>query len=778
MRIRLTGLDGRDRELVIDSQVVRFGRDPECEVHFAAAQYPKVSGFHASIEVRDDAAVLIPLSTTNKTLLNDEPIAGSVPLKEGDRIRLGFTGPAILILELPSFAPKRDFEPNPEPISAQGDEDDGVESTVRADSAAIALLQSTQQTGDFLVNEPELLIGRDPEHVQIPLDHPHVSRVHARLTRSKDGQVTLEDLRSANGTYVNGRLIKSVVLEPRDRIDIGPFSLAYENGALLSRSRANNIQLVARGVNRVVQNRATGKPLSLLNDINLVIQPKTFACLLGPSGSGKSTLLAILSGRSPPNEGRVTVNDRDLYANFDALKQEIAVVPQKDILHDTLAVGAALRYTAELRLPSDTGPEEIDSAVLNILDVVNLVERRETLIRHLSGGQLKRASLANELMARPSLLFLDEVTSGLDEQTDREMMELFRRVADGGKTVVCITHNLANVEATCNQVVILTQGGCLAFVGSPEEAKEYFNIDRLGDVYSRLGERSAEEWQAEFERSSYFETYVNEPMPKDFDDEQSSDPPTGERTKSNSLLQAKILFRRYVAIWRGDLTALLALLGQSLMVAFLLGLVFGDRNGLTTNLLFLLTVSSFWFGCNTAAKEIVKERIIFQRERGFNLRVDSYLASKFAVLLLIGLAQVTLMFVIVSIWCAPAGSALLQWLVFVGLMVAGTALGLLLSAAAKTEEVAAALVPIAVIPQIILAGVIGPLSGMSKFLAWLGITCYHGQGAVDALLKVGRSPGLNRSFEGGLAAVILQSIVFALAAFGLLVYQTRTSSKA
>ena len=106
--------------------------------------------------------------------------------------------------------------------------------------------------------------------------------------------------------------------------------------------------------------------------------------------------------------------------------------------------------------------------------MVGLAKRREMLIRHLSGGQMKRASLANELVARPSLLFLDEVTSGLDEQTDREVIELFRQVANGGKTVVCITHNLANVEATCHLVVILTEGGKLAFIGTPDEAKDVF----------------------------------------------------------------------------------------------------------------------------------------------------------------------------------------------------------------------------------------------------------------------------------------------------------------
>ena len=236
----------------------------------------------------------------------------------------------------------------------------------------------------------------------------------------------------------------------------------------------------------MVRDRATGLPLALLSDIELVVRPGEFVCLLGPSGSGKTTLLAILSGRNPPTAGAVMVNSEDLYANFDALKEDIAVVPQKDILHDSLTVASALGYTAELRLPADLSRREVESSVEEILEVVGLSDRQGTLIRDLSGGQVKRASLANEMVSRPSLLFLDEVTSGLDEQTDQEVMELFRKVADGGKTVVCVTHSLANVEQTCHLVVILTQGGRLAFIGTPEEAKAYFGITRLGDVYRKL----------------------------------------------------------------------------------------------------------------------------------------------------------------------------------------------------------------------------------------------------------------------------------------------------
>jgi ABC-type multidrug transport system ATPase subunit len=532
------------------------------------------------------------------------------------------------------------------------------------------------------------------------------------------------------------------------------------------------------------RDRATGQPLTLLDDVSLVIRPREFVCLLGPSGSGKSTLLVMLSGRNAPDKGAVRVNGENLYENFAALKEDIAVVPQKDVLHDSLAVGAALRYTAELRLPPDTGGAEIAGSVADILEVVGLTRRSGTLIRDLSGGQVKRASLANELMARPSLMFLDEVTSGLDEQTDREMMELFRQVADGGKTVVCITHSLANVEATCHLVVILTEGGRLAFVGTPDEAKGYFGVTRLGDVYRKLGERKLEEWQTAFKTSPFYTRYVRERLAgdADMDAEKRPERQREARTPANPFRQAWILTRRYVAIWRGDHQALLAMLGQSLLVALLLGIVFGrlsavanplERAQQGVKLLFLLNVACFWFGCNNGAKELVKERVIYTRERDFNLRIDSYYASKFLILVAIAMIQVVMLFGIVRVWCGPPGSAVGQWFVLAILAVAGTALGLLISAFARTEEVAVALVPIAVMPQIILAGVIAPLSGLALALAKGGITVHWAERALEALLPKGEPA----EYVGNLVGVAVHLVVFVAATLGLLHWQGRGKAK-
>ncbi len=513
VRVRIDQPGGPSKTLDVTVDPIRLGCGVQCEVGIDPIVFPNVSRVHARIESTARGFVLVHLSQNNKTLLNDTPVDGATPVRVGDRIRLGFTGPAIEILAI-------------QPASQDGRTPADFSSTIQADSRHLAQLRGTARAERFELGTGGI-IGRDAAAAQYHLDHPHVSRLHASL--SVDGErVILADLGSSNGTYVNGqRLSRPTPLKPGDNIDIGPFSLRFDGSGLVSRSRSNNIELVARGVKRVVTDRATGQPLRLLDHISLVIRPREFVCLLGPSGSGKSTLLAILSGRNPPDVGAVALNGEDLYANFEALKEDIAVVPQKDVLHDSLALGAALRYTAELRLPPDLSRAEVEASLSDILEVVGLTRRRGMLIRHLSGGQVKRASLANELVARPSLLFLDEVTSGLDEQTDREVMELFRQVADGGKTVVCITHNLANVEATCHLVVILTEGGRLAFVGTPDEAKAYFAIARLGDVYRTLARETPEVWHARFRSSPLFQRYVVDRMPADTLHEEAGRRPPG-----------------------------------------------------------------------------------------------------------------------------------------------------------------------------------------------------------------------------------------------------------
>lgn len=730
------------------------------------------------------------LSPTNVTYCNDQPVPVTQPtllqheaiLQAGSaRFRFlerapGASGKAI------RSAPELPPQPPPQALP------DHLQTLV-VDSQASVPGGGPMPLGDVHIPVAgKMLIGREQARVQVYLPHPHISRLHAHLT-VQGTKVILRDLNSANGTYVNGkRLTRPVALKPGDQIDVGPYALEFTGAELLSRSRSDNIELVARSLRRVVTSRETGKPITLLDNITLVIKPREFVCLLGPSGSGKSTLLSALSGRLTPDDGVVLVNGKEVLNHFEALKQDMAVVPQKDLLHESLKLGEALWYTARLRLPPDTSYRETHACIDQILDTVNLKTRRGTAIRYLSGGQIKRASLANEILCKPSLLFLDEVTSGLDEQTDRDMMSLFRSLADAGKTVVCITHSLSNVERNCHLVVILANGGRLAFVGKPAEALEYFNIERLGDVYERLAEESPEHWRDAFRASPFYETYVQARLPaakKELDAVEEQPPHSLLENAGLFLRQTGLLTRRYLAIWRGDFLALLAMLGQSLVVAGLLALLFGDLRKETdpqvhaqhsVSLLFLLAVSSFWFGCNNAAKEMVKERAIAARERDFNVKLSSYYTSKVLVLLLFSSVQTVLLYLLAHHWCGPPGPEGAECGLLLVLAATGVTLGLAISALAPTEEMAVTLIPMVIIPQIILSGVIAPLKDLSEKLARAMITTYWGNRGLDALLpeEVARYAGLKQeSAREAILVLACHALVFVLIALLCLWLQGR-----
>jgi ABC-type multidrug transport system ATPase subunit len=634
----------------------------------------------------------------------------------------------------------------------------------------------------------QMLIGRDPERVQIVLPHTRISRVHARIVLQQRVAL-LSDLHSANRTFVNGRrVIGPTVVRPNDRIDIGPYALVFDGQALLPCSRVDNVELTCRNLRRVVRDAATGQPLTLLDDISLVVRPGEFVCVLGPSGSGKSTLLSALSARAPLDQGQVTINGQDFYGNFDALKHDVAVVPQHVALHDALSLQTALLYTARLRLPPDTSDRERTAIVGDMLSTVGLTERRHTKIRDLSGGQLKRASLANEILSRPNLLFLDEVTSGLDELADREMMRLFREIANKGKTILCVTHTSANVEGNCTLVVVLASGGKLAFVGSPAEALPYFGIGRLGEVYDKLSERPPEQWQEAFMRHELYGHYVQKRLPLNRSRDATPaprNPPRLSQQLESFARQAGILAKRYSRLQLADLRSLGTFFGQCVLVALLLVIFYGDLDGISllpkkaaqcANLVFLLGISCLWFGCNNAAKEIVKERVIYLRERDVNVTIPSYYFSKLFLLGLLCLVQTTLLLGIVKYFTNLPGGFLGQWFSLATLTLVGVSLGLLISALSKTTDNAIAMVPAVLLPQIILAGGIGPVEGFAKLLAQLFISAYWGYRALAAPLPDDISKILGADDWSAAAAIfvlLLHLGVFVAAAIGVLILGDR-----
>jgi ABC-type multidrug transport system ATPase subunit len=482
--------------------------------------------------------------------------------------------------------------------------------------------------------------------------------------------------------------------------------------------------------------REVGGKLKILQEINLVIEPNEFVALLGPSGSGKSTLMNAMTGRQKATEGTITLNGDNLYKNSTKYRGQIGHVPQKDIVHLPLTVQQELTFAARLRLPSNRSSEAINERVETVIEQIGLQERKQTKNMSLSGGQLKRVSVGVEILSDPQLLFLDEATSGLDAGIEARMMSLFRRLADEGRTVVCVTHNLDNV-CLCDLVAVLV-GGRLAYYGPPSDLPAYFNVEKVAQVYACLEGAPPEEWAQRFKASPYYEEYVARRQREG--GISASDGNAEVPAKPNGAAhQFFVLTHRYLSVAFQDYKNIIILLVQAPIIAGLIGLVFhsesfdklpkGPHNQQTLS--FLLVISAIWFGCINSAREIVKELDLYLREQAIGLNLASYLGSKVAVLGFFCSLQCVALLAI-SLAATPfRPNAGLQLGCLLLTSLGGMLMGLLVSSLMKNEDKAVGLVPILLIPQVVFGGAMLKLSGTSLGIAKAVVLSFW---ALDAML--------------------------------------------
>jgi ABC-type multidrug transport system ATPase subunit len=566
--------------------------------------------------------------------------------------------------------------------------------------------------------ERSLTVGREAMSGQVVLDHPNVSRRHAEFEVAT-GCVVLRDLGGTNGTYVNGALLRGArSLAPGDRIDIGPFGFMFDGTALRSVRWAGNVELLVQGISYNVSERLTSGSLKrVLQSVSMRIRPSEFVGIIGANGSGKSTLINVLAGRATPCDGSALLNNVDLHANFQALKRHIAFMPQQDVLHEQLTLRQSLGYTARLRLPPDTTVVQRREAVHEAARQVGLFDRLDQRIGALSGGQKKCAGLANEILSRPSLLFLDEVTSGLDEGADWEIMRLLRRLADQGMTIVLVTHTLTSAAEFCGKILCMGGNGHPTFFGAPAEVLDFFSVPRLGEVFSRIDERGAEYWRARFERKA--DPTIDPPIATHScttlrsDAQRSRQPPLA--AVGRILRQGAILLHRNARLLLSDCRILAMAAIQSILIGGLVGYAFAqfgtdlERVNAGCALLLLLGLSSIWLGCNTASKDIVGDLAIYRREHDINLSTAAFIGAKYLVSAAFTMLQLAIVYMLAAALAEKIpGDRVEQFLLLVLGALVGTAMGLVISAFANTRDQATTIVPLALVPQLTLAGVLVP----------------------------------------------------------------------
>jgi ABC-type multidrug transport system ATPase subunit/pSer/pThr/pTyr-binding forkhead associated (FHA) protein len=631
-----------------------------------------------------------------------------------------------------------------------------------------------------------LTIGRLPE-CDIEIASPLVSREHAKLYCNAN-EVEIEDLLSTNGTFVNGQQLNGRVrLQIGDRVAIASFAFVFTGEALEPIDTSGRVCVEVRGLYKEIVDRSTKQTRRLLDDISLVIEPGEFVVIFGTSGSGKSTLLDALNGRRPATGGRVLYNGTNLYTSFDAFRATIGYVPQQDIVHRKISVRHALEYTAHLRLPPDTSEQEINDYIGKVLNKVELTEKAEMPIdtpAPLSGGQLKRVSLAVELVANPNILFLDEVTSGLDAGTDKRMMRLFANLAADQKTVICVTHTLENIDV-CHQVILLHKGK-LVYFGPPKEAASYFGVQRLSDVYELLESSANNFWERHFHQSVYYQTYILDRLANHDLNNSTTHPVMEINTVKNSSRwfdwrQTRTLMYRYLDLIISDKKNLLILLLQAPLIAIVIGLVF-DTKGLPaqrataeSQIFFILVLSAIWFGTLNSARELVKELPIYLRERSVNLGIMPYLTSKLLPLAVLCLIQCALLMGIVTLLVDLSGSYTWRVAALFAAGMAATCMGLTVSAFVDSNDKAVAIAPILLIPQVVLSNAVVHLGNMGLWVAKSSMISLWALDAMKttlssesrlALDSVGQ-PILN-SYRSDVAMVaVLGGVFLAIAVLGL-----------
>jgi len=605
-------------------------------------------------------------------------------------------------------------------------------------------------TGDFrfeLVKD-RYTIGRAPS-CDIPLPDPQVADRHAQLVRTSTGWRVI-DLGSGRPTVLNGAPTSAAPLLAEDQLRVGSYTLALDkSGQQLTVFGSGSFSALSiRHLKRKIGD------ITLLDDVNFTVFSGEVIAVVGPSGAGKTTLLNAIAGIAPADSGDVILDGASFHALLANDKSMVGIVPQDDVVHPELSVEESLFYSGQLRFPPDVKRAAIETEVdrvLGELDIKHIKESRigDAVRRGISGGQRKRVNLGQEMLTRTTrVLFLDEPTSGLDPQTAQDIVSLIRQLADQGRIVFLVTHDVTpTILSMVDHLMVLAPGGRLAWFGPPDDACAWFGVRSADEIFARLPDASPVEWGNRYKEDPAFRKFVRtREHLLGLDGVDISDSDDVRAQKGSRFWQYWTLTRRYAQVKARDVGGTSVLLAQAPILALAMWIVF---DGPDSAAMFMLALSSLWFGASAAVRELIADRTIWRREARVGLSPISYLASK-----------VTVLGGIVTIQCVTL-AAMTFFLLGMGGMTeyrddpvswgyslpllcgvttltgfVGMSMGLLVSSIFSSSEAAVGTLPLLLIPQITFGGLLVRLKHMglaAKGISWLIFTRY----SFEAMLKTG-----------------------------------------
>ena len=475
--------------------------------------------------------------------------------------------------------------------------------------------------------------------------------------------------------------------------------------------------------------------------MNFRIDSGNLVGIMGGSGVGKSTLFNILHGKVKPTSGHLYINGYDINTDSEELKGLIGFVPQDDMLIEELTVYQNLYYNARLCF-GDYNVKELRDTVEKVLHDLDLYEIRDLQVgdimnKKVSGGQRKRLNIGLELMREPVVLFVDEPTSGLSSSDSVKVMALLRNLALQGKLVFAIIHQpSSDVIKMFDKLWVLDKGGYMIYDGDPVEALVYFKTEtsqanaaesecpNCGNVETdnilhiievKVIDSSGLPGKArQVSPQEWYEKYTRKMMPVP-----EGKPPRTNIPPSNFMVpgreeQIRTFIDRNITRKLADSQYMIINLMEAPLLAFILGYISKfSANGTYTFaanknypvFMFMGIIVALFLGLTVSAEEIFRDRKILEREKFLSLSRVSYLLSKISFLFALSAVQ-TLSFVLVAnLIMEVRGLLLQQWIILFSTACFGNLLGLNISAGMRTAVSIYILIPLILVPQLLLGGV-------------------------------------------------------------------------
>ena len=478
-----------------------------------------------------------------------------------------------------------------------------------------------------------------------------------------------------------------------------------------------------------------------LHNISFAEEHGRLVGIMGASGAGKTTLLNLLSGTTNPSSGSVRINGIDLHKEREALEGTIGVIPQDDLLIEELTVFQNLYYSAKFCFKHKS-EAELCELVDKMLASLGLLERKDLKVgsplnKMISGGQRKRLNIALELIREPSILFVDEPTSGLSSRDSENVMDLLRELTLKGKLIFVVIHQPSSeIYKMFDDMLILDTGGYLIYAGNPVEAVMYFkradsqiNSDvgecpTCGNVNPELIFNIIESHVVdEFGRYTpqrkvsppRWEELYRENVRREKVEEQTVPPPKAQTIPSR-LKQFLIYTARDFRSKISNRQYIILNLLETPILAFILAYViryipdpnsdvyvFRDNENIPIYIFMSLIVALF-IGLTVSAEEIFKDRKILKREKFLNLSRTSYLLSKVFILLVLSAIQTLSFVLIANSILSLLGLNLQYWLILFSTAVCANLIGLNISQTFNSAVTIYIVIPLLMIPMMVLSG--------------------------------------------------------------------------